>query len=433
MEVARASAAALGNPAGVAAALPDESLVSIAAATALEGPPPSGPWWLRPSRLFDGERLLDALALRIEAGRITTIVDAAQVPAREACWRTDCLAAPAFVDLQVNGGGGVLFNNDPSPQALFAIAAAHRQGGTGAWMPTLLTTTPEVMTRAVEAVIAAYGHHGVAGMHIEGPHISPDFRGAHALAHIRPYDAHTRDLVLRLRERGIPVIVTLAPERLPPGALRELVALGARVSLGHSGATEAQARRALEEGASLFTHLFNGMPPLQTKRVGMAGAALDSEAWCGVIADGWHVDDTMLRLAVRAKADHGALFAVTDAMPTVHGPAQFELYGTPIRLSDGKLIDARGSLAGVHIDMIGTLRRLVLDVGLSIATALAMVTSIPARAAGIEGWHGRLVPGALADIVLLEPQAVQLRHLLLEGLRVAGDTGAPGAPQRASA
>lgn len=413
--------------------LPDESPVSSSAATTLDGPPESGPWWLRPAALYDGERMLDAVALRIEAGRITTVVDAAQVPVRAACWRTECLAVPAFVDLQVNGGGGVLFNNDPTPQALFAIAAAHRQGGTGAWMPTLLTTAPEVMTRAVEAVIAVYGRHGVAGMHIEGPHISPDFRGAHSLEHIRPYDAHTRDLVRRLRERGIPVIVTLAPERLPPGALRELVALGARVSLGHSGATEAQARRALEEGASLFTHLFNGMPPLQTKRVGMTGAALDSDAWCGVIADGWHVDDTMLRIAVRAKRDHGALFAVTDAMPTVHGPPQFELYGAPIRLRDGKLIDARGSLAGVHIDMIGTLRRLVRDVGLPIGTALAMVTSGPARAAGIEGRHGRLAPGAPADIVLLESEHVQLRHLLLEGVRVGGESGAPGAPRHASA
>jgi N-acetylglucosamine-6-phosphate deacetylase len=404
--------------------------VSTAAATALEGPPESGPWWLRPARLFDGERMREAVALGIEEGRITTVVNADEVPVRAACWRTDCLAAPAFVDLQVNGGGGVLFNNEPTPQALAAIAAAHRRGGTGAWMPTLLTTTPEVMTRAVEAVLAVYGRHGIAGMHIEGPHISPDFRGAHLLEHIRPYDVHTRELVHRLRERAVPVIVTLAPERLPPGALRELVALGARVSLGHSGATEAQARRALEEGASLFTHLFNGMPPLQTKRVGMAGAALDSDAWCGVIADGWHVDDTMLRLAVRAKRGPGGLFAVTDAMATVHGPPRFELYGAPIQLRDGKLIDARGSLAGVHIDMIGTLRRLVRDVGLPIETALAMVTSGPARAAGIEARHGILVPRAQADIVLLEPEQLRLRHLLLDGARVSGETESPAVARR---
>lgn len=326
------------------------------------------------------------------------------------------MACPAFVDLQVNGGGGFLFNNDPTPETLIAISAAHRRGGTGAWMPTLLTSAAAVMEQAVEAILAAYGQHGIAGMHIEGPHIAPEFRGAHALDLIRPFDDHSRGLLRRLRDRNVPVILTLAPERLPPGVLRELVAMGVRVSIGHSGASEQETRAALAEGASLFTHLFNGMPPLRTKKVGMTGVALDSAAWCGVIADGWHVDDTMLRLAVRAKRPPGTLFAVTDAMPTVHGPAEFELYGAKIRLRDGKLIDARGSLAGVHIDMIGTLRRLVRAVDLPLETALAMVTSIPARAAGLAAEYGRLVENARANILLLDPGELQIRRLIIDGV-----------------
>ncbi|HTL93645.1 MAG TPA: hypothetical protein VL176_14935, partial [Steroidobacteraceae bacterium] len=179
--------------------------------------------------LFDGERMRSGMALRIEAGRITALRPADK-PRRDAapCWQSDCIACPAFVDCQVNGGGGRLLNNEPTAEALIAIAAAHRQGGTGAWMPTLLTSPPAIMEQAVEAVIAMHGRHGVAGMHIEGPHISPDFRGAHALDLIRPYDEHTRGLLRRLRDRNIPVILTVAPERLPSGVLRELVAMGVR-------------------------------------------------------------------------------------------------------------------------------------------------------------------------------------------------------------
>ncbi len=393
--------------------------MKAAAATAADAPlepPAAGPWWLRPAKLFDGTRLRGATALRIDAGWITAVVEAPQSIADGApSVRSDCIACPAFVDLQVNGGGGVLLNNEPTPEALAAIAAAHRKGGTGAWLPTLITTTPEVMTRAVEAVLATHGQHGVAGMHIEGPHISPDYRGAHALEYIRPLDEHTWSLLRRLRARDIPVILTVAPERLPRGALADLVALGVRVSIGHSGATERQTRDALAAGASLFTHLFNGMPPLRTKSVGLAGVALDSAAWCGIIADGHHVADTMLRLAVRAKRGPGAVFAVTDAMPTVHGPPEFELYGATLRLHEGRLVDARGSLAGVHIDMIGTLRRLVRAVELPLETALTMVTSAPARAAGLEGQHGFLAVSAPADIVLLDPESLNIRHMLLRG------------------
>lgn len=389
----------------------------VSAAQAAFEPPATGSWWLRPAKLFDGTRLRAGAALRIDSGRITEVAEAVASHADSApAWQSECIACPTLVDLQVNGGGGVLFNNEPTPQGLVAIAAAHAKGGTGAWLPTLLTTAPEVMTRAVEAVLAVYGEHGIAGMHIEGPHISPDFRGAHALEYIRPLDAHTWTLLRRLRARDIPVILTLAPERLPQGALAELVAMGITVSIGHSGATERQGRDALAAGASLFTHLFNGMPALHSKHVGLPGVALDSSAWCGVIADGHHVADTMLRLAVRAKRGPGMLFAVSDAMPTVHGPSEFKLYGKTLRLHEGRLIDARGSLAGVHIDMIGTLRRLVQDVELPLETALAMVTSAPARAVGLQCQYGLLAANAPANILLLDPERLDIRHRLVRGV-----------------
>lgn len=171
-------------------------------------PTAAAPWWLRPAMLFDGQQAHSGVALRIEHGRVTAVAHAAELPADGVhCWESECMACPAFVDLQVNGGGGRLFTNEPTPEALIAIAAAHRRGGTGAWLPTLLTSTPAVMEQAVEAVLATYGRHGVAGMHIEGPHLSPDYRGAHALDLIRPFDEHTRGLLRRLRARDIPVIL----------------------------------------------------------------------------------------------------------------------------------------------------------------------------------------------------------------------------------
>ena len=382
----------------------------------LGAPPAAGAWWLHPASCFDGEQIRRDTALRIENGRIGALAPAREI-GRDGLpvWRCESLACPAFVDLQVNGGGGVLFTQTPTPEALAAIAHAHRLGGTGTWLPTLITSAPEVMERAVDAVLSVHGRCGVAGMHIEGPHIAPEYRGAHALELIRPFSDHTLGLLRRLRAHSVPVLLTLAPERLPDGVLARLVDMGVRVAIGHSGASEQQTRAALTEGASLFTHLFNGMPPLQTKKVGMTGVALDSAAWCGVIADGYHVDDTMVRLAVRAKREPNTLFAVTDAMPTVHGPAHFELYGATIRVRDGRLIDARGSLAGVHIDMVGVLQRLVQRVELPLACALAMITSIPARAAGLHPEHGCLRPNARADIALLDPDQFALRSLLIGG------------------
>jgi N-acetylglucosamine-6-phosphate deacetylase len=370
-----------------------------------------GSWWLCPARVFDGDRLREGLALRIGNGTVCDIAAAAALDGAQV-QRSDCIVSPMFVDLQVNGGGGALFNADPTPASIATIARAHRLGGTGAWFPTLITTTPEVMTRAVDAIIEVHGQYGVIGAHIEGPHISPQHRGTHALEYIRPFDDHTRTLVARLRARNVPVILTLAPECVPADTLSELIAMGVHVSIGHSGASAQQTREALSRGVNLFTHLFNGMPKFGSKDVGMAGVALDSGAWCGIIADGFHVDDLMIKLAVRAKRGPGTLFAVTDAMPTVHGPPQFELYGATLGLRDGKLIDSRGSLAGVHIDMIGTLRRLVRSVGLSLETALAMVTSAPARAVGLHSQVGAIRKGAAANLLLIDPETITIKEYI---------------------
>lgn len=359
-------------------------------------------FWLAPARLFDGETVQAGRALRIAGGRVVEIADASHagrdgLPA----WHTEGLASPGFFDVQINGGGGVLFNANPTAEGLRAIAAAHRASGTTALLPTLITDMPEVLDRAVEAVLAAVGRDGIVGMHIEGPHISVARKGAHNPHFIRRIDAHTFAAVRRLREAGVPVLLTLAPECVPPGTVAALSALGVVVSLGHTAADAATTRAAIAEGARCVTHLYNAMTPITSREPGVVGAALDSDIYCGFIADGHHVDDAVLRLAIRSRPVPHRMVLVSDAMPTWNGPDSYTLYGETIRLEGGRLINAIGSLAGVHIDMAASLRRLVAEIGIPLDAALRMATANPSRLMGLEASVGFLRPGMPADIVLL--------------------------------
>jgi N-acetylglucosamine-6-phosphate deacetylase len=358
-------------------------------------------WWLVPGQLFDGETLSAGRTLRIAAGRIDGIFPAAEA-GRDGLpvWRTDRLASPGFFDVQVNGGGGVMFNADPTVEGLRAIAAAHRPGGTTALLTTLITDSPEVMERAVSAVLEAVGSAGIVGVHLEGPHISLARKGAHDPGFIRPMDDSTWTAVRRLRDAGVPVLLTLAPECVPPGTIERLCALGVVVSLGHTAADAATTRAAIAEGARSVTHLYNAMTPITSREPGVVGAALDSDIYCGFIADGHHVDDAVLRLAIRARPVPNRMVLVSDAMATWNGPDHFVLYGETIHLEGGKLVNRIGSLAGVHIDMATSLRRLVETVGIPLLDALKMATANPSRLMGLEASVGFLRPGMPADFVL---------------------------------
>ncbi|WP_246026596.1 N-acetylglucosamine-6-phosphate deacetylase [Paracoccus luteus] len=288
------------------------------------------------------------------------------------------LAIPGPTDLQVNGGGGVLVNTTPTPDGLRAIRAAHRALGTLAMLPTVITDAPEVMEAAADAAIAAHGD-GIAGLHIEGPHIAPEKRGTHDAAHIRPPDDRTLAVLARLRAAGVPVLLTLAPERAEPAWLARAAALGVVLSAGHSMATAAQARAAFAQGVTMVTHLFNAMPPLAHREPGLAGAAILSDAHVGLIADGHHVAWDALRIALAAhRADRS--FLVSDAMATVGGPDRFALYGRDIAVRDGRLVNADGALAGAHVDLVTCLRRLHRDGGVALDRCLAMATDIPRAA-----------------------------------------------------
>lgn len=323
--------------------------------------------------------------------------------------------APGFIDTQVNGGGGLLFNGAPSVDTLDRMRRAHWRGGTTAMLPTLITDAPTAMTAAVDATLQALDTlPEVVGLHLEGPHLAPERKGVHAAEHIRPFDAHT-DAQLRRLPAGR-VLLTLAPERLPPGTIADLIGRGVRVSAGHSEASYAQARAALNEGLSGFTHLHNAMSPLTSREPGLVGAALeDRDSYVGLIVDGHHVHPATAALSVRAKA-RGRTLLVTDAMAVCAGEADhFELYGQRIAVQGGRCSTADGTLAGSALDMATAVRNCVTTLGIPLEEALRMAGEYPAAFLGLSHERGQLRPGLRADLVLLDAE-LQLQQTWVGGV-----------------
>jgi N-acetylglucosamine-6-phosphate deacetylase len=310
---------------------------------------------------------------------------------------------PGFIDLQVNGGGGVLFNDEPSVDGIAAIAAAHRKFGTTGLLPTLISDDLEVVRRAIGAVADAIGHGvpGVLGIHIEGPFLNVAKKGIHDSAKFRTLDDDAITLLSSLR-RGR-TLVTLAPELAPAGAVRTLVERGVVVAAGHTQASYKDVQRSFAEGLSGFTHLYNAMTQLGSRAPGVVGAALESRmSWCGLIVDGHHVHPAALRVALAAKgADR--LVLVTDAMPTVGSDRKhFWLGGQRIVAEDGRCTAADGTLAGSDLDMAQAVRNAVRLLGVDLATAARMASKAPASAMGMAGERGSICAGLRADLVLID-------------------------------
>lgn len=347
--------------------------------------------------IWQGGALRRGMAVETDGARITGLRDGA----------TDTpdarvhLLMPACVDLQVNGGGGVMLNDDPSADAMRAIRDAHARLGTGAVMPVLISDTPDAVDAAAEAAIAVQGEPALLGLHIEGPHLNPARQGTHDASLFRPLDGRTMTALARLRGAGVPVILTLAPELNDPALIAQAAAMGVVVSAGHSDATVDQARDGLAAGVSMFTHLFNAMPQMASRQPGIIAAAILSDAWCGMIADGIHVSWDMLRIAIAARPRPDRCFLVSDAMATVGGPDHFTLYGQEIHLREGRLVNAAGALAGAHIDMLTSMANLHRQADVPLDRAIAMATDLPRAAIGLPPL--RIAPGtALRDVVALD-------------------------------
>lgn len=354
--------------------------------------------WLLPDRLFDGSTLRSGRALLVTDGQVTRVAEAGAAPPDSR--HIAGLVSPGFVDLQVNGGGGVLLNATPTAAAMDRIAAVHRSFGTVGILPTVITDGAGVLARAVDAAIEAQGRRGILGLHIEGPHIALARRGTHAAEHVRQMEPATLAHVHRLRAAGVPVMITVAPEAVNPQQIAALAATGAVVSLGHSDADADMVRAAFAAGAGCVTHLFNAMSPMQNRAPGMVGTAINSDVCAGLIADGIHVADAMIGLAIRARPRPDRMFLVSDAMPTVGGPDSFDLYGQRLHLEDGRLVNAEGSLAGAHLTQALGLARLVNVLNVDPQEALRMVVTVPARLMGLDGL-AQIEGRAVSDLLVL--------------------------------
>lgn len=357
-------------------------------------------------RIFDGYRMHRHSAVIVEDGRVRGIAPQSDVPA--SCPRrslpSGAMLAPGFIDVQVNGGGGILLNDQPTADGMRSIARAHRRFGTTACLPTLITDTREIALAAIAAAKSAAGHDGVLGLHLEGPFINPARAGIHPPERIAAASLADLDWLGELAGCGVSLI-TLAPECAPAGFIRALAETPIVVAAGHTEASLSAMNRAIAEGLRGVTHLHNAMSPMLARQPGVVGAAFsDPRLFATLIVDGIHVDAAVVRATFAAMgAERIAL--ITDAMPTVGGSlAEFQLSGRTIKLRDGRLSSEAGTLAGAHLDMATAVRLSVANAAVPLEDALRSASLTPARLLGLAPERGTLTTGAHADIVGLDSE-----------------------------
>ncbi len=360
-------------------------------------------------RLFDGESWHSQLAVVVSNGRIESLMPVAQLPRdmSQHVLPQGALVA-GCVDIQVNGGGGLLFNQSPHHTTLAIMSAAHRQLGTVALLPTLITTDEQTTYAAIDAVRYARAHRysGILGLHLEGPCLNPLRKGIHPEKWMRPLS----DTLLSMLTAGDlgQVIVTLAPEQAARSVVKRLIDAGVHVFIGHSAACYDEVVCALALGVRGFTHLFNAMTPMTGREPGVVGAALaDKLSWCGVINDTFHVHAANLRIALAAKP-RGKLMLVSDAMSCAGSDQQaFDLAQTRIYRTQGRLTTADGTLAGADLTLMQAVANTV-ALGVSVEEALRMASLYPAQCLGIDDQYGRIAVGYCADMLLIDEHTLRI-------------------------
>ncbi len=381
--------------------------------------------------LVEGDARLDSLpeaTVVVEDGCIVG-VEPGRIRGSGVDLPEDAVLAPGLVDLQVNGGGGFLYNDAPTAAAALAIARAHRDFGVTTILPTLITDAPARMREAAASIADAVAEPcgGVGGVHLEGPFLSPLRPGVHDPALIRTIGAEERALIAGLASR-LPVLLTLAPERASDDDLRALAAAGVVLCAGHCAPSFERVVESLALGVAGFTHWPNAMPPLAGREPGVVGAALACpQAWCGVIVDGVHVHPATLRLllAARPAGSAGRVVLVSDSMPPAGTTLdRFELGGRTILRRGGRLETEDGVLAGADLDLGQAVRNAVSLLGLDGAEALRMASTYPAHAAGLHD-RGRVAAGLRADLVLLGPDLRAAGTWIAGRWRAAGRDGGP--------
>ncbi len=359
------------------------------------------------ARIFDGEEWHEEAALLVSGTRCDGIVARKSVPADAHIRPVDgTTIVPGFVDMQVNGGGGAMFNADPSVETIATICAAHARFGTTALLVTLISDTPDTTKKAIAAAVKA-GERcvpGFAGLHLEGPHLAPARKGAHDKRHFRSMQDDDLQVLVDARKRLPALMTTVAPEAVSREQVRAMADAGIVVSLGHSDIDCRTAMDYAAAGASMTTHLFNAMSPLAHREPGLVGAALATPSLsASLIADGFHVDPVAIAIAMRAKTGPGRLCLITDSMaPLGTSTDRFELNGRVIKRAGGRLTLEDGTLAGADIDMAGSVRFMHDAVGTSPAEALRMAGLYPAEVLGLSARKGRLTQGHDADFAVMD-------------------------------
>lgn len=356
------------------------------------------------AQIFDGVKLHENCALIVTGDRFESIVAAFDVPPNANVAQVDGILSPGFVDIQVNGGGGVMFNDDPSVDTLQIMASAHARLGATSILPTLITDTPEQTRAAITAVekAIASGLPGIIGLHLEGPHLATIRKGAHDPALIRRMDDDDVAMLVRAAQKLPVLMVTLAPENVSLEQIRVLAKAGIILSLGHSDAGFEDSCAAVDAGASCVTHLFNAMSQLSSREPGLVGAALRlGQVSAGIIADFIHVHPDTMAMALAAKTGPGRIFLVSDAMATAGSDIDFfTLNDRRINRHDGRLTLEDGTLAGADLDLAKAVKNTYL-LNHDISSALAMATLIPAKVVGAANKTGAIKPGHTADFVRL--------------------------------
>ena len=368
-------------------------------------------------RIFTEHGLVTGRSVIIEQTRISAIVAEGGVPPGMLTFDLEGgTLVPGFIDVQVNGGGDRLFNDDPSVDTITAIGNAHRRFGTTGFLPTLISDDEAKIAAALEATRAAIGAGvpGVLGVHVEGPILNPAKKGIHDPAMLRSIGQSEIDLLST--PVGGATVLTLAPETVPAETLRQLAEAGVIVCAGHTQATADEVFEALANGLHGFTHLFNAMSQLTAREPGVVGAALlDDSSWCGIIVDGHHVDPRVLKLALRA-APLRRFMLVTDAMPSVGGRKSFMIGGQASEVVDGRCLNAAGTLAGSDLDMASAVRNAVAMLGLDLADAVAMASANPAAFLRLDHELGRIAPGYRASLALLDDN-LEVMETWIDGAR----------------
>jgi N-acetylglucosamine-6-phosphate deacetylase len=360
----------------------------------------------RNGRMLTDAGIESGKTLLARNGRIEAIVAASAVigPDRTIDLNGGVLL-PGFIDTQVNGGGGVLFNDDPSVESIAAIGRAHRRFGTTGFLPTLISDDLHVVEQAIAAVRDAIsqGVPGVLGIHIEGPFLSNERRGVHDSSKLRSLDDDAVKL-LSTPHGGV-TMVTLAPERTTPANIRKLSDAGVILSAGHTNATYDELQPALAAGVRGFTHLFNAMSQITPREPGAVGAALaHADSWVGLIVDGHHVHPEVLKIALRAKSQDRFML-VSDAMPSVGADvSEFRIQGRLITIEGDRIVDDEGRLAGAHLDMASAVRNTCRTLGITLVQAVRMASRNPAEFLKLGGDVGRIAPGQRANLALVDDE-----------------------------